>query len=134
MGKDAQRSISETRRNPNEFTEEFSMGSFSILGSIQALDAQHLRNIADSDLIRIIAGISSAKPIAAVAAHADNAQSRIQRHSGQTKRALLKRGGPASVLDFCAEKQYDGKRTLHTFFAKIRFTSDDKQQEPSTWQ
>jgi hypothetical protein len=108
------------------------MGSFSILGGIQTLDAEHLQNIADSDLTQTIARISSAKPIATVAAHTDIAQPRTQRHSGQTKQALLKRGGPASVPDFCAAKQYEGKRILHTYFANIRFTSDDKQQESST--
>lgn len=107
------------------------MGSSSTLGSIRAFDARHAQIAAEPHLTRTIATLSFTEPIAKVAAPADNAQPGISCHSGQTKRALLKWGGPASVPDFCAAKQYEGKRILHPFFAKIRFTSDDKQQEPS---
>jgi hypothetical protein len=106
------------------------MGSCSILGGIQTPDAQHLRNITDSDLTRTVTRTSSGKRIAAVAAYTDTTRHGIQRHSGQTRRALLKRGGPASAPGFYAAKQYKGKRILHTFFANIRFASDDKQREP----
>jgi hypothetical protein len=70
------------------------MGSCSILGGIQTLDAQHLQNITDSDLTRTVTRTSSGKRIAAVAAYTDTTRHGIQRHSGQTRRALLKRGGP----------------------------------------
>jgi len=66
------------------------MGSCSIP---RALGARHLPNTTDTDLTRDIAQIHSGIRAAVVADHTHAAQPTIQRHSGQMKRALIKRGG-----------------------------------------
>jgi hypothetical protein len=105
------------------------MGSCSIPGCIQTLGARHLPNTTDTDLTRAIAPIPSGIRAAVVAAYTHAAQPTIQRHSGHTMRALVKRGGPASALGFCAANPHECIGTRNTFFANIRFVSDDKQRE-----
>jgi hypothetical protein len=87
----------EIRLAPNEFTEEFSMGSCGILGSIQALDAKHPFLAADTELTQAIIRTSSGNCVDA-AATTGTAQLRHQYDSGQTAPALLKRGRAASSL------------------------------------
>ena len=153
-----QRSNSEIRFDPNEFTEEFSMGSCGTLDGIRGLDANHLSITAESELARTITRIASAKHVVAAAAKAGTAQSGTRCHSGPQKRALLKRKaqyfyfssrhhtsfvsvplrriGPVAcqlegrLPSFNLWDKFSRKNKFFSFFAEIRFTSDDMQQEP----
>jgi hypothetical protein len=73
------------------------MGSCGIPGSIRALDAKHPFLTADTELTQAIIRTSSGNIVAA-AATTGTAQLRYQNDSGQTSRALLKRGRAASSL------------------------------------
>jgi hypothetical protein len=70
------------------------MGSRSILGDIQALDAKHLSNTADSELTGTFTRITSGKRAVDCAAITATTQTRIQFDCGQKGRALIKGGSP----------------------------------------